>query len=89
MVNSGFRWSIALPLLLALGFCDLPAEGSSSAIPTGRVLLVNDYLEVDAYGNPLPLQYIERFYQRWGVYHYDYDVWRMAEERSLPLSEYS
>jgi len=60
---------------------------------TGRVLLVNGYELVDPYGNPLPLDYIERFYRRWGVYHYDYDIWSMSENDSLPslgtLLEYS
>jgi hypothetical protein len=87
MANSCFRWCIVLALFLMPWSSDLYADGSSWTVPTGRVLLVNDYLEVDVYGDPLPLQYVERFYRRWGVYHYDYDVWRMAEERSLPTLE--
>lgn len=84
MFKSGLRWLIFLPVFLTLAVLVFCVEGSSNDILSGRVLLINDYLEVDVYGHPLPLQYIERFYRRWGVYHYDYDVWRIAEERSLP-----
>jgi len=47
---------------------------------TGRVLLVDDYQEVDEAGFPLTYQERRRFYQRWGVYNYDYDVWVIADQ---------
>ena len=40
-----------------------------------RVLLVDDYVERDENGYPLEYQERQRFYQRWGVYNFDSDVW--------------
>jgi fibronectin type 3 domain-containing protein len=47
---------------------------------TGRVLLVDDYQELDNWGNPLKYQEKRRFYQRWGVYNFDYDVWVITDQ---------
>ncbi|MEE9555429.1 MAG: hypothetical protein V3W18_14175 [candidate division Zixibacteria bacterium] len=54
-------------------------EAGSPRTLTGRVLLVDDYLERDDGGNPLIHQERRRFYQRWGVYNFDYDVWSIAD----------
>ncbi|UCC78827.1 MAG: hypothetical protein JSW64_11155, partial [Candidatus Zixiibacteriota bacterium] len=44
----------------------------------GRVLLVDDYQDLDQNGNP-DFQKRRRFYERWGVYNFDYDVWSIAD----------
>ena len=50
------------------------------------VLLVDDYLETDEIGNPQEYQERRRFYQRWGVYNFDYDVWVIADQGMPDLS---
>jgi fibronectin type 3 domain-containing protein len=51
----------------------------------GRVLLVDDYQELDQFGN-LDFQKRRRFYERWGVYNFDYDVWSIGEQGMVPSS---
>ena len=53
---------------------------------TGRVLLVDDYLERDESGNPREYQERRRFYQRWGVYNFDYDLWVIADQGMVDSS---
>jgi fibronectin type 3 domain-containing protein len=52
----------------------------------GRVLLIDDYEETDDNGAPLFYQERRRFYQRRGVYNFDYDVWVLAEQDMPDLS---
>ena len=62
-----------------------PQSGEVQAAPrpsdtdNGRVLLVDDYADRDANGNQLDYQIRRRFYERWGVYNFDYDVWSIAD----------
>jgi fibronectin type 3 domain-containing protein len=51
----------------------------------GRVLLVDDYQDLDQYGN-VDFQKRRRFYERWGVYNFDYDVWSIAEQGMVDSS---
>jgi fibronectin type 3 domain-containing protein len=53
----------------------------------GRVLLIDDYQEIDDAGDPLFYQERRRFYQRWGVYDFDYDVWVIAVQGMPELSD--
>jgi fibronectin type 3 domain-containing protein len=46
----------------------------------GRVLLVDDYGETDDNGQPLLYQEMRRIYERWGVHHFDYDLWVIADQ---------
>jgi fibronectin type 3 domain-containing protein len=46
----------------------------------GRVLLVDDFEELDHSGNPEIYQEMRRIYERWGVHHFDYDLWVLAEQ---------
>ncbi|MCP4581635.1 MAG: T9SS type A sorting domain-containing protein [candidate division Zixibacteria bacterium] len=52
---------------------------------TGRVLLIDDYQDVDEFGNPLENQYRRRFYERWGVYNFDSDVWSIPDSGMVDL----
>lgn len=67
-----------------------PYSGEVEVTPnpdlTGRVLLVDDYRETDEGGNPLFYQERRRFYQRWGVYNFDYDVWVIAVQDMPDMS---
>jgi len=51
----------------------------------GRILLIDDYQELDQFGN-IDFQKRRRFYERWGVYNFDYDVWSIAEQGMVPSS---
>ncbi|MEE8417111.1 MAG: hypothetical protein V3S06_00460, partial [candidate division Zixibacteria bacterium] len=66
------------------GGYESPFTGEVEVTPnpdmTGRVLLIDDYLETDDEDNPLQYQERRRFYQRWGVYNFDYDVWVIADQ---------
>ena len=72
------------------GGYESPYTGEVEVTPnpnmTGRVLLVDDYLETDDGDNPLEYQEKRRFYQRWGVYNFDYDVWVIADQGMPDLS---
>lgn len=72
------------------GAYESPWTGEVEVTPnpdmTGRVLLVDDYLETDNWGDPLEYQVRRRFYQRWGVYNFDYDLWVIADQGMPDLS---
>ncbi len=59
---------------------------SSKPSLAGNVLLVDDYLETNEVGDPLEYQERRRFYQRWGVYNFDYDVWVISDQGMPDLS---
>lgn len=67
-----------------------PYSGEVEVTPNpsqnGRVLLVDDYQELEAGGNPHEYQERRRFYQRWGVYNFDYDLWVIAEQGMVDSS---
>jgi fibronectin type 3 domain-containing protein len=67
-----------------------PYTGEVEVMPNpsqnGRVLLVYDYEETDQYGNPQEFQERWRFYERWGVYNFDYDVWSIADQGMVDSS---
>jgi hypothetical protein len=66
-----------------------PYTGEVEVMPNpsqnGRVLLVDDYQELDQFGN-LDFQKRRRFYERWGVYNFDYDVWSIADSGMVTSS---
>ncbi|UCE66003.1 MAG: T9SS type A sorting domain-containing protein [Candidatus Zixiibacteriota bacterium] len=66
-----------------------PYSGEVEVMPNpsqnGRVLLVDDYVDRDQYSNP-DFQKRRRFYERWGVYNFDYDVWSIADSGMIDSS---
>jgi len=67
-----------------------PYSGEVEVTPdpanNGRVLLVDDYQETDEWGNVLKYQQRRRFYERWGVRNFDYDVWSIADQGMVDSS---
>jgi len=67
-----------------------PYSGEVEVVPdpsdNGRVLLVDDYAEFDDHGNYLTYQQRRRFYERWGVRNFDYDIWCIAEQGMVDSS---
>jgi hypothetical protein len=72
------------------GWYQSPYTGEAEVTPNpsdnGRVLLVDDYQETDNAGNPLKYQQRRRFYERWGVRNFDYDVWSIADSGMVDSS---
>ncbi len=67
-----------------------PYTGEVQAIPNGsgngRVLLIDDGYEMNPNGTAKENRDVTRFYQRWGVYNFDYDIWKL-DFQGMPSAE--
>ena len=76
------------------GGYESPYSGEVEVTPggaNGRVLLIDDYEELDPWGIPEVFQVMRRTYERWGVHNFDYDLWVIADQgmpSATVLSQY-